>query len=119
VIRRILGPESDDLTWKWRRLHNESHALYSCPDIIPVSKSRRLRLAGHVARMGEGKGAYRVLVGKPEERRPLGKLRLRWENNIKIDLQEVGWRDTDWIDLAQDRNRWQSVLNAVLNLRVP
>jgi hypothetical protein len=87
VLRRIFGPKRDEVTGEWRRLHNkELYALYSSPNIIRVIKSRRLRWAGHVARMGESRGAYRALVGKPEGRRPLGRLRRRWEDNIKMDL---------------------------------
>jgi hypothetical protein len=91
VLRRIFGPKRDEVTGEWRRLHNkELYALYS-PNIIRVIKSRRQRWAGHVARMGERRGAYRVLLGKPEGRRPLGRPRRRWEDNIKMDLREVGW----------------------------
>jgi hypothetical protein len=82
-------------------------------------KSRRMRWAEHVARMGEGSGADRILVGRPEGRRPLGRPRRRWEDNIKMDIQEVGWWGLDWIDMAQDRDRWRAVVNAVMNLRVP
>jgi hypothetical protein len=92
VLRRILGPKRDEVTEEWRRLHNkELYALYSSPNIIRVIKSRRLRWAGHVSRMGERRGAYRALVGKPEGRRPVGRPRRRWEDNIKMDLREVGW----------------------------
>ena len=92
VLRRIFGPKRDEVTGEWRRLHNkELYALYSSPNIIRVIKSRRLRWAGHVARMGERRGAYRVLVGKPEERRPLERPRRKWEDNIKVGLTEVGW----------------------------
>jgi hypothetical protein len=92
VLRRIFGPERDEVTGEWRRLHNEElNDLYSSSNIIRVIKSRRMRWAGHVARMGEGRGAYRILVGRPEGRRPLGRPRRRWEDNIKMDLQEVGW----------------------------
>jgi hypothetical protein len=91
VLRRIFGPKRDEVTGDWRRLHNkELYTLYSSPNIIRVMKSRRLRWAGHVARMGEMRGAYRVLVGKPEGRKPLGRPRRRWEDNIKTDLREVG-----------------------------
>jgi hypothetical protein len=92
VLRRIFGPKRDEVTGEWRRLHNkELYALYSSPNIIRVMKSRRLRWAGHVARMRERRGAYRALVGKPEGRRPLERPRRRWEDNIKKDLREVGW----------------------------
>jgi hypothetical protein len=92
VLRRIFGPKWDEETGEWRRLHNKKlFALYSSPNIIRVIKSRRLRWAGHVARMGERRGAYRALVRKPEGRRPLGRPRLRWEDNIKMDLRELGW----------------------------
>jgi hypothetical protein len=92
VLRRIFGPKRDEVTGEWRRLHNEElNDLYSSPNIIPVIKSRRMRWAGHVARMGEGRGAYRILVARPEGRRPLGRLWRRWEDNIKMDLEEVGW----------------------------
>jgi hypothetical protein len=96
VLRRIFGPKRDEVTREWRRLHNkEFYALYSSPNIIRVIKSRRLRWAGHVACMGESRGAYMALVGKPEGRRPLERPRRRWEDNIKMDLQEVGWGGID------------------------
>jgi hypothetical protein len=105
VLRRIFGPKREEVTVEWKRLHNEElNDLYSSPNIIRVIKSRRMRCAGHVARMGGRRGAYRILVGRPEGRRPHGKPRRRWEDNIKMDLQEVGW-GMDWIDLAQDRDR--------------
>jgi hypothetical protein len=84
-----------------------------------MMKSRRMRWAGHVARMGEKSNAYRILVGKPEGKRPLGSIRRMWENNIKIDLRETGWDDMDWISLAQDRDQWRALMNTVMNLRVP
>jgi hypothetical protein len=106
VLRRIFGPKGGGVTGEWRRLHKEElNDLYSSPNIIRVSKSRRMRWAGHVARIGEGRVAYRVLVGRPEGRRPLGRPRRRWEDNIKMDLQEVGWGCMEWIDMAQDRDR--------------
>ena len=86
---------------------------------LRVIKSRRMRWAGHVARMGEGRGVYRVLVGKPDGKRPLGRPRRRWEDNIRMDLQEVGLGYEDWIGLAQGRDRWRALVSAVRNLRVP
>ena len=120
VLRRIFGPRRDEVTGEWRRLHNEElNDLYSSPNIVRVIKSRRMRWAGHVARMGEERGVYRVLVGKPEGRRPLGRPRRRWVDNIRMDLQEVGCGYMDWIGLAQDRDRWRTLVSAVMNLRVP
>ena len=99
-------------------MHNEElNGLYSSPNIVRVIKSRRMRWAGHVARMGEERGAYRVLVGKGK--RPLGRPRRRWVDNIRMDLQEVGCGPVDWIGLAQDRDGWQKLVNAVMNLQVP
>ena len=90
VLRRVFGPKRDDVTGEWRKLHNEElNDLYSLPSIVRVVKSRRMRWAGHVARMGEDRGVQRVLVGKPKGKRPLGRPRRRWEDNIKMDLQEV------------------------------
>jgi hypothetical protein len=109
-----------DWTGEWRKLHNEElRDLYSSPSIIRIIKSKRMRWAGHIARMGEKRIAYRLLVGKPERKRPLGSPRRRWVDNIMMDLGEVGWGDVDWIGLAQDRNRWRALVNWVLNLRVP
>jgi len=93
--------------------------LYSSPNIVQVIKSRRMRWAGHVARMGEARGVYRVLVGKPKGKRPLGRPRLRWVDNIRMNLQEVRCGYMDWIGLAQDRDRWRTLVSAVMNLRVP
>jgi hypothetical protein len=101
------------------KLHNEElYDLYSSPSIIRIIKSRRMRWVGHVARMGEKRNACRLLVEKPEGKRPLGRPRRRWVDNIRMDLGEVGWGDVDWIRLAQDRNRWRALVNWVLNLRV-
>ena len=120
VSRRIFGPRRDEVTGEWRRLHKEELSdLYSSPNIVRVIKSRRMRWAGHVARMGEERGAYKVLVGKPEGKRPLGRPRRRWVDNIRMDLQEVGCGYVDWIELAQDRDRWQTLVSAVMNFRVP
>jgi hypothetical protein len=119
VPRRIFGPKRDEVTGKWRRLHNkELCALYSSPNIIRVITTRRLRWAGHVARIEERRGAYGALVGKPNGRRPLERPRRRWKDNIKMDLRDVGW-GMDWINLAQDRDRWRALVNMVMNLRVP
>ena len=120
VSRRIFGPRRDELTGEWRRLHNEElNDLYSSPNIVRVIKSRRMRWAGHVARMSEERGLYRVLVAKPEGKRPLGRPRRRWVDNIRMDLQEVGCGYMDWIGLTQDRYRWRTLVSAVMNLRFP
>jgi hypothetical protein len=119
VLRRIFGPkrEEDGL---WRKLHNdEIHGLYSSPNIVRVMKLRRMRWAGHVARMGEGRGVYRVLVGKPEGKRPLGRPRRRWEDNIKMGLRETVIDGANWIRLAQDRFQRRAFVKTVMNLSVP
>jgi len=120
VLRGIFGPRRDEVTGEWRRLHNEElNDLYSSPKIVRVIKSRRMRWAGHVARTGEERGVYRVLVGKPEGKRPLGRPRRRWVDNIRKGLQEVGCGYMDWIGLAQDRDSWRRLVSAVMNFRVP
>jgi hypothetical protein len=101
VLRRIFVPKRDEVTGEWRKLHNEElHNLYSSPNISRMIKSRRMRWTGHVARMGELRNAYRILLGRPEGKRPLGRRTHRWVDNIKIDLREIGWDGVDWTDLA-------------------
>jgi hypothetical protein len=121
VLRRIFGPKRDEVIGGWRKLHNEElHNLYSSPSIITcrIIKSKRMRWAGHVARMGEKRNAYRILVGEPKGKRPLGRPRRKWEDNIRMDLRQIGWGGMDWIDLAQDRDQWRALVNAVMNVRV-
>jgi hypothetical protein len=120
VPRRIFGPKRVAVTGGWRKLHDEElHNLYSSTSIIRIIKSRRMRWAGHVARMGEKRNVHRLLVGKPEGKRPLGRPRPKWIDNIKMNLLEIGLSVVDWIGLAQDRYRWRALVNAVTNLRVP
>jgi hypothetical protein len=120
VLRGIFGPKRDEVAGEWGKLHNEElRDLYSSPSIIRIMKSRRMRWAGYVARMGEKRSAYRLLVGKPEGKKPLGRSSRKWVDNIMTDLVEVGWGDKDWICVAQDRDRWRALVNSVLNLRVP
>jgi hypothetical protein len=119
VLRRIFGPKRDEVTGEWTKLHNEElHILFSSPNIIRQIKSRRIRWAGHVACMGEERNVYRALMGKPEGKRPLGRPRRRWEDVISMDLRQIGWGSVDWIQLAQDRDRWQALVNTVVNLWV-
>ena len=109
VLRIVFGPKRDEVTEEWRKLHN----------IVRVVKSRRMRWEGHVARMGKGRGVHKVLVRKPEGKRPLGRPRRIWEDNIKTDLQKVGGGYEDWMELAQDRDRWRALVSTVMNFRVP
>ena len=120
VLRGIFGPRKDEVTGEWRRLNNEElNDLYASPNYVRVIKSRRMRWAAHVAHMGEERGMYRVLVGKPEGRRPLGRPRRRCVDYIRMGLREVGSGYMDWIGLAQDTDRWRTLVSAVMNLRVP
>jgi hypothetical protein len=120
VLRRIFGPKRDEVMGEWRKLHNEElRDLYSSPSIIRIIKSRRMRWIGHVVRIGDKRNEYKLLVGEPEGKRPLGRPRYRWVDNIRMDLGEVGWGDVDGIGLAQDRNRWRALVNSVMKLRVP
>jgi len=115
VLMRIFRPKGDEVTRELRKPHN----LYSSLNIVQVIKSRRMRWAEQVARMGERRGVYRGFVGKPEGTRPLGRPRRSWEDNIKVDLQKVACGGMEWIELAQDRDNWRTLVNSVLNLRVP
>jgi hypothetical protein len=116
VLRRIFGPKTDE----WRKLHNEElRDLCSSPSIIRIIKSWKMRCAEHVARMGEKRNYYRLLIGKPEGKRPLVRPGRRWVYNIKMDLAEMGWDGVYWIDLAQERDKRRALVNAVMNLQVP
>jgi len=120
ALRRIFGPKRDEVTREWGDLHNEElNDLYSSPNIVRVIKSRRMRWAVHIASMWERRSLYRVLVGKPEGKRPLGRTKHRWKDNIKMERLEVGCMGMDWIELAEDRDRWRALVNAVMNLQVP
>jgi hypothetical protein len=120
VLRRIFGPKRDGVMGGWRKLLNEElHNLYSSPSIIRIIKSRRMRWAGHVARMGEKRNAFRLLIGKPEGKRQIGRPRRRWIDNISMDLLKIGLSVVDWIGLAQDRYRWRALVNSVMNFWVP
>jgi hypothetical protein len=120
VLRRIFGSERSKVTGECSKLHNEElHYLYCSPTIVWVIKLSRMSCARHVAQMGEGRGVYRFLVGKPEGKRALERTRCRWEDNIKMGLQEIACRGMDWIELAQHRDWWPALVNVVMNLRVP
>jgi hypothetical protein len=119
VLRKIFGPKRGE-DGLWRKLHNdELHNLNSSPNIVRVIKSRKMKWVGHVVHMGEGRGVYRVLVGRPKGKRPLGRPRYRWEDNIMIDLREMEIEGANWIRLAQDRVQWWAFVNMVMKLQVP
>jgi hypothetical protein len=111
-LRRIFGPNRGEVIEGWRKLHNEE------PRIIRMMRPRRMRWTGHVPRMGEKMNVCKILVGKPEGKRPLGRLSRRWEDNIKMDFREIGYGDVDWIDLAQDRDQRRALVSTVMNLWV-
>jgi hypothetical protein len=116
VLRRIFGLKRDEIIGGWRKCH---HKLSTSPDIIRIIKSRRIRCAGHVARMGRREMHTGFWWESQERERPLGRPRRRWEDNIKMDLREMGWSGMDWTDLAQDRDQWKALVNTVMNLRLP
>jgi hypothetical protein len=119
VLRRIFGPKRDEVTGEWRKLHNEElHDLYSSSNLIRILKSRRMIGAGHVAEWGKRKMRI-VIGGTARGKEQLGRPRRRWVDNIKMDLLEIGWGGVDWIGLAQDRDKWRGLVNAVMILRVP
>jgi hypothetical protein len=117
VLRRIFGPKRDEVTGEWRKLHHKKlNDLYSSPNIVRVKKSRRMRWAEHLACTGERRD---ILVGISEEKIPLGRPRCRWEDNIKMNLQEMGCGGMEWNDVVQDRDRWRARVNALMNFPVP
>jgi hypothetical protein len=116
MLRRIFGPTKEDVEGGWKRLCNEYlHSTYNLPSITRMIKSRRKRAAGHVARMGCMINAYKILVGKPDVKRPLRRPRHRWDDNIRMNVREIGWEGVDWIHLAQGRDQWQTLVNMVIN----
>ena len=119
VLRRIFGPRRDEVIGEWREIDNEKlNGMYCSPNSVRMIKSR-MRWVWHIARMGERRGVYRVLVGKPEGKRPLERPTHRWEDNIKMDPQAVRCGGMDWIELSQDRDSWWALVNAGMNIRVP
>jgi hypothetical protein len=120
LLRKIFGLKTDEVIGGWRKLHNaELYNLFVSQSIIRMVKTRRMRLAGHVAQMGEKRNGYSILVGKPEGKRELGRPKRRWEDNIRIDLREIGRGGMDWINLAQDRDQWKALVNTILKLWAP
>jgi hypothetical protein len=120
VERRVFEPKRDDVIGEWRKMHNkELNDLYSLPHIVRVVKSIRTRWAGYVMHMGVDRVVHRVLMEKPEGKRPLGRPRHRWEDNIKMDVQDVVWGHGDGMELPQDRDRWQPIVGKVWDFRVP
>ena len=119
ILRRVFGSKRDE-NGQWRRLHNEDlHCLYHLPNIVREIKSRRQRWASHVVRMEEGRSAFKILTGNPTGMRPLGTPRHRWEDNLRLNLKEIGISTRDWVDSAQDRDYWRALKTAALNFQVP
>jgi hypothetical protein len=119
VLRRISGPKRDEIRGEWKKLHNEElHILYSSPNIFRQIKSRTARWSGHVARMGDERNVYKVLMGKPEGKKPLGRPRHRWEDGIIMDIREIGCGSVEWTQLAQNSDQWQALANTVMNLQI-
>ena len=119
ILRRIFGPKRDE-NGEWRRLHNEElHSLYRSPNIVKMIKCKILKWTGHVARMEECRSVFKILIGKSTGKRPLGRPRRRWEDNIRMDLEEIGINAGNWVDSAQDRDYFRALVNAALNLQVP
>jgi hypothetical protein len=120
MLRRICEHKRDEVIGSWRKMHNEElHNLYFSPNIIKVTKSTRLRRAGGVLQVGGIRNVFKISVGKPEGKRPLGRNRYRWKDNIKIDLMDIGWEDVDWIYVAHNNNWWFALVNRGINIRVP
>jgi hypothetical protein len=120
VLRGIFGPKRDEVIGGWRKLHNEElHNLYCSPSVIRMMKSRRMRCTQNVVFLWAKRNANTNLMETPEGKRPLGRPRRRWEDNIKMDVREIGWDAMDWIDLAQDRDKWRAPVNTVMKIRVP
>jgi hypothetical protein len=118
-MRRMFGSEKEEVARGWRRLHNEElHNLYASSNVLRVMKLRRMSRARHVVRVGEMRNAYKNLAGKPERKKPLGRPRHRWEDNIRVNPTEIGWEGLNWIHLAQDKDQWRAVVITVINLRV-
>jgi hypothetical protein len=118
VLRGVFGPKREEIVGGWRRLHNEElQNLYTSSNIITVITSMRMRWVGHVACVVEI-NIYNILIGKPEGKRPLGRSRSRWKDNVRMDLMDIGWEGVDWMHLAEDRNQWWALVNTVMNLQV-
>jgi hypothetical protein len=117
--QRSFGPKREEVAGDWSRVHNEElHNLYTSPNIVTVFTARRMRWAGHVARMGKMRNEYNIFAGKPERKSPFGRPRHKWEDNIRIYLREIGWEILNWMHLVQDRDQWRALMDTVMNFRV-